>query len=619
MRYKTHLLFTKEELPDIRKKFTSGWYLEAYQELIRRADNLLNNDSPALDLIAPNHGYGTSARQLECKTTILGAAGHLSGNTAYLRRGVEIYLNTIRNFHIADFVKFNGHLCAGDAGRAHALAFDFLCEEMTEEEINFAIGEMTEVAKWLYEYPSAWSRPHKGVWSCNHNTVHYGGLGMIALILGGHEDWLERAVFQTRKYFEYATDSTGLLTEGLPYGSYGLLGAIPFCEAYRRATGTDLVDEYPKNRLIPNQLMAQTLPTKKKIVSYNDNSDTIPNLGPMMYLISKYKNGAALYWLQAITNKAEGDGSYGGQQEAHLGSGATLALTLLFSDPSIQAVPPEQAGIPLTRLFDSGRLFARESWSDPNSSLLFFTSGWDTHRGHNHCDQNSFAFFAHGEEFLIDPPMIPTPTESHNAVLVNGEGQGVASHGEIVAFEDRVDSVFVSGDATEAYDWSKMCVGYARRNLLYVKGKIPYLVIFDDIQTENDKENEYAFMMHTTTKNRIEIMDNTVLITGSNTGATCRLCWLNPESVMLGISDLEGKGAYRYNADNKYKDFYKEAYAKTTALSPKFVTLVTAAPAGSNHPEAVIRRAGTQFQIDICFDDAHTDRIVLDDYNIRKE
>ena len=92
-----------------------------------------------------------------------------------MRRGVEIYLNTIRNFHIADFVKFNGHLWAGDAGRAHALAFDFLCEEMTEEEINFAIGEMTEVAKWLYEYPSAGSRPHKGVWSCNHNTVHYGG------------------------------------------------------------------------------------------------------------------------------------------------------------------------------------------------------------------------------------------------------------------------------------------------------------------------------------------------------------------------------------------------------------------------------------------------------------
>lgn len=616
MQTTTKLLFTREDLPAIRTRYQEGWYKEAYEELIYRADILLNNDSPALDLIAPGHGYGTSARQLEFKTTTLAMAGFLSGNEAYLRRGAEVYMNTITQFHLDDFNRFNGHLCVGDAGRAEALAYDLLCEYLTDEQRKYALNELDQIGGWLYGFQSAWGRPHYGVQSCNHNTVHFGGLGLCALILGDRQDWLDKAVFQVRAFFKHATDATGFMTEGISYGCYGLLGAIPFCEAYRRATGVDLVAENSKNALIPNQLFAQTLPTQNKMVALNDNSDLLPNMCGMMYLITKFRNGAALWWLQHITGK-DGDGNYGGGERGKMGSGTTLAFVLLFSDPTLTPVSPGEAGIPVTQRFESGRLFARESWTDKNKSLFFFTSGWDHHRGHNHCDQNSFAFFAQGEEFLIDPGTIPTLTECHNAVIINGEGQACASHGEILEMEDRGRSVFVAGDATEAYDWSKNIVGYARRNILYVKGDIPYLVIFDDIQTENDKSNDYAFMAHTGLDNELQIGDNEIVITGSRTGATCRLKFVNPGQVETGITDLSGREVYRYVANHKYADIYQEAYARATALSPEFVTVITAAPAGMSHPKIRAEGDARGMQLSITFADGHSDTIALDQYNIR--
>jgi hypothetical protein len=247
--------------------------------------------------------------------------------------------------------------------------------------------------------------------------------------------------------------------------------------------------------------------------------------------------------------------------------------------------------------------------------MFFFTSGFDHHRGHNHADQNSFAFFAHGEEFLIDPPLIPKATECHNTVIIDGIGQTMPSRGEIVKFEDRGDSFFVSGDATEAYEWLSLLVGYARRNVLYVKGEVPYLVTFDDIQTEDDKEKTYSYMVHTGLDNVMEIKQDDIWIVGKS-GATCRVRICSPKELKLSISDLSGKTVFRYVSQHKLADYYQEAKVDTVAKNPKFIAVITAAKDNA-HPEVDIEHSKDRSIVTLTFRSGRIDKILVTKEDIK--
>ena len=147
-----------------------------------------------------------------------------------------------------------------------------------------------------------------------------------------------------------------------------------------------------KNAKIPNQLLAQTLPSQKRIVSFNDNLAEIPNLCGIMYFISKYKDSTALYWLQRISGK-DGNGRYGstGRED---GRWNVASVHTSLGDPSITPISPDEANYSTTTVTESGRVFVRESWEDKDKACSF-TSGFDHHRGHNH-----------GPKFLAFLPMV---------------------------------------------------------------------------------------------------------------------------------------------------------------------------------------------------------------------
>lgn len=99
-----------------------------------------------------------------------------------------------------------------------------------------------------------------------------------------------------------------------------------------------------------------------------------------------------------------------------------------------------------------------------NVSLYFKSSPFGSY-SHSHADQNSLVVTACGQPLLIDSgyyPWYASPhdmawtrqTRAHNAVLVNGKGQGVcnrAAGGRVIAFTHGADFDYTAGDATAAY------------------------------------------------------------------------------------------------------------------------------------------------------------------------
>lgn len=120
---------------------------------------------------------------------------------------------------------------------------------------------------------------------------------------------------------------------------------------------------------------------------------------------------------------------------------------------------------------------------------------------HSHGDQNAFCLSAFGEDLAIQSGHYVAfnssmhrdwrrQTRSKNAVLINGKGQfaendkprALAASGRILAAEERDDHIFVSGDATAAYQSLSPEVTLAQRDVYFVRDE--YFVIVDTVDAD---------------------------------------------------------------------------------------------------------------------------------------
>lgn len=136
--------------------------------------------------------------------------------------------------------------------------------------------------------------------------------------------------------------------------------------------------------------------------------------------------------------------------------------------------------------------------------LLFKASPFGT-QSHGHNPHNSFQLNAYGEALLTTCVYRDLhgsrfhyqwahSTVAHNAVLVNGQGQTPhtpAPHGRLLAFASRPEADYVAGDATPAYGNR---VRRAQRHVALVKGPVPWVVVFDDLEAV--QPSTFQFMLH---------------------------------------------------------------------------------------------------------------------------
>lgn len=575
------LYLNENSVQEIQKKIDAQpWLKKAYEEMIRYCDEeLLNLPDDYLE-----ERHGASARKIGAKSAALYTAYLLTGKESYLTKAIRVY-EVALDYDLDFYYSLNKHLSMGDATLCMAITYDFLYDHLDEVQREKAEKLTWELANWLHTDDCAWGLPHSMVSSCNHNCVHYGALGVAGMVFD-NEEWLAHGKERVDAFLEHCMDKTGYITEGLGYAGYGLHTGILFCEAYKKYTGVQLLD-------IPNTMnlfMAHCLPELGKTLRIGDDRNGGSMLAPM-YLMSRYKNAAGLY---LVNQFEEHRGDYFSTRSDDMMSSFVYPFLFLFANETLDLKTPIEANLPLTNIFECGRVMTRSAWEDPMAYYLAITSGENHHYGHNHADKGCFSIHALGEEFYIDPGKETREGRGHNIMQINGVDQRFGdSRAEMLKVEDTKDSLYVVCDTMEAYDYNAdALLAISRRNFFYVKGETPFLVIRDDMQTEKTIEVEsfFEFMMHTAPGNDIIVKDNYMEITGKNHKNTCRTSFVYPEHVDVKISD-EVRNFYNYGKEICATNCFKEAIASCTSYNPFLTTVITFAKAGE--PQPVIITTGS--------------------------
>ena len=157
---------------------------------------------------------------------------------------------------------------------------------------------------------------------------------------------------------------------------------------------------------------------------------------------------------------------------------------------------------------------------------------------HSHGDQNAFCLSAFGEDLAIQSGHYVAfnssmhqnwrrQTHSKNAILINGNGQyagkdkarALAASGRIIAAEEREDHIFISGDATAAYQTLTPEVTLAQRDVYFVRDE--YFVIVDTVDAEQPVTVDW--LLHANAP--LELGSNTFRYAGKRAGFYGKVLW----------------------------------------------------------------------------------------------
>ena len=522
------LLFSYEDVAGIRQNAKTSHTAYTFTKMEEYADTLLAGG------ITAHKNEATGGRKLQSYLTNLTMTGYIKQDMRYIDRAIDIMIASAEEYTVDEYFAMNGGLSLGDAAQAYAVGYDWLYPFMTEEEKQTVETLLDELGAYIYGMSSSsYTYPATAT---NHSSVTYGGLGLVGLVRN-NTDWIARATEVIIAYYQISSDKTGFYNEGTDYMMYGALGAVTYSAALQRASGTDLIEQYSYMEESMDMLLYYFLPDGDSVLPIGDSEGTLSPMGSWVYLISKYKDDVSLWQYLEMTGE-NGTQLYGLAENE--GAGASAAYILIWADTSLEAKTPVESDTAVVKEFEWGYNVYRNGWIDDMDTLISFVSGKTTHRGHNQRDENSFAFYAKGEDFAIDPGYSPSETLSHNALLVDGVGQAVPGnqydiYGEIIKSEKLADNIYyVEGDATNTYPDRVSVASYIRR-MLVCTGDIPYIIVIDDIDKANDVKSNYSWLLQTSKTNKLIVEGDSAKIIGSNKGSVMDVQFPFEESVLINI------------------------------------------------------------------------------------
>lgn len=526
-----YMVYSKEEIPTLRKKTESGLSKKALARMIETANSYLTRSGKLYLGLHPAIG-----RMFQSRIAYLTLVGELTGEEKYLDHAVSMVAEAVDTATLDMYPRFNGALSAGDFAHAYALAYDFLYDRMTEEQRVKLRKAMEGIGEWIFtnsKVIDTWGseEPRRQAW--NWNVITHGAMGLLALSLGGHEDWLTLAIERMLGYCRYAVDSTGAGMEGLHYIGFALNTLTPFDLAVNRLTGLEMMDSFPAMQAFPYWSMNMTAPAGGEHVAIGQGSD-IGNYSTPYYVINRYGQRDALWgWLNTY-NLLDEDGEFGTEYE---GNGWSLPAIILFEDQSLIPEMPTPETNPLIKTYAKGIVTARDTW-DRNGSLATFTCGYGYAGCWNHPDDNSFTFYAKGESFVIDLGAGRKSSKEHNVISVDGVGMDFEGGATMVIGIMEQNSIleggelYLRGNNTSSYT-NLAGLEKSIRHLIYCGGKTPFVIACD--LAIKDGEHTYETNFYTKAKNTAELSEDGKIgiITGGNGGATCCMIPYSPNGITL--------------------------------------------------------------------------------------
>ena len=512
-----YMLFSEEDIPSLRKKTDSGVSKKAFSRMRSTADVYLSKSGVLTPSLHPAIG-----RYFQSRFAYLSLTGVITGDGKYSDKATSMAVEAIESGNMDMYYKFNNALSVGDFAHAYALAYDLLYDRFTEEQRAALRRTMEELGEWIYTNSpiiNTWGSPEPRRQAWNWNVIAHGALGLVALSLGDHEDWLALAIERLLGYCRYAVDSTGAAMEGLHYVGFALNTLTPFDLAVNRLVGVELMDSFPAMQSLPYWSMHMTIPTGGGQAAIGQGNE-IGNASATYYIINRYKQADALHgWLN--TYNLLGDGEFSPEYE---GNGWSIPAIILFEDQSLTPELPD-GNQPLVRSFAKGIVTARDGW-EKDSSMATFTCGYGYAGCWNHPDDTSFTFYANGESFVIDLGANKKASAEHNVILVDGEGMDYIAGATMVIGKTEQNSIieggelYLRGNNTDSYVKLAQLENNVR-HMIYCGGNTPFVIIYDVAKKKGN--HTYSVNFYTQADNEIVIPDggSYAKIVGKNTGNHC--------------------------------------------------------------------------------------------------
>jgi hypothetical protein len=554
-----YLFFTPAEVPALLAKARTAPAREAWEGIIRRADQLLATTPPRPGELPSERGWGWQ-RRYSGSAQLLAFVYALTGRKEYAERArpeMEMALS------IADWTE-SGRVGEADLISAEisfelACAYDWIYDALSGperarlREVLLRVGLepiFTASAKNVW-----WASWYRGNWG----AVIHGQAGVAALAILADEpraaDWV-RVARQKIWHYTRAIDRDGGWGEGVSYGSYAWSRAARFMAAWAHFThGQDNLFTAPRLKLLPSFFTHMLLPDASGFVPFANcwGGVEFPS-EELVRLAAEFRDGRAMW----IARRMAWQGIFG----------------FLWVDNRLAPVPPD--GLPTTRLFpDLNWAVLRSRWTDPQATFFAFKGGemdWD----HQHHDHNSFYLYAFGRPLLIDlnyPHQIwGCRTEAHNTIMVNGKEQrgqvnvagGRQPREYRCAVGDLVDTPWYTrlvGDASAGYEPSD--VKSFLREALYLRhtgDDTPpdYFLLFDDLVATAPAQLDW--LLHT--YGNLSVQGS--VITATQDAAAADVTLLAPT-------------AFRYEIASKS---FQEAGVERPFATAKAVTFVKVRPTG---------------------------------------
>lgn len=524
-----YMLYSEQDIPTLRKKTEGGVSAKAFARMVSTANSYMSKSGILSPSLHPAIG-----RFFQSRFAYLCLTGAITGDEKYLSKAAAMAVEAVESGNLEMYVKFNNALSVGDFGHAYALAYDLLYDRFTEEQRAALRHTMEELGEWIYTNSpklNTWGseEPRRQAW--NWNVITHGALGLIALSLGDHEDWLALSIERMLGYCRYAVDSTGAAMEGLHYVGFALNTLTPLDLAINRLVGVELMDSFPAMQALPYWSMNMTAPFGGEQAAIGQGS-FIGNYSATFYIINRYKQADALWgWLN--TNGLFDGGEFSAEYE---GNGWSIPALILFEDQTIIPTKPDE-NYPLVQSYAKGIVTARDSWENC-ASMATFNCGYGYAGCWNHPDDTTFTFYAKGEAFVIDLGANKKTSQEHNVILVDGEGMDYIAGATMVIGKTEQSStldggeLYLRGNNTDSY--TKIAkLESSVRHFVYCGGETPFIIACDF--AEKAGEHTYSVNFYTKADNTVELSEDGkyAKIIGERQGEVCYMIPYSPNGVSL--------------------------------------------------------------------------------------
>jgi hypothetical protein len=520
-----YLFFALEDLPAIRERSKQPPASEFRHFLQRTCVKQVDSANPE-KLSGPGRVPTYQDRELSELMIFLAFEGLLSGDRKCTDAAKKLLLG-FSGWKTLGSPAFS--MSQGGVLREAAIAYDFLYNDLTEDERKKAEAFLAMGAAFLYEGGQAgdkhWSGRNQRLG--NWRPQMYSGIGLTGMALWTtHPEakkWTQAASEIMKDVLDYDFDPDGGAYEAYVRYFLGVTchALLPTLEALRRVTGEDL---FTRNNSVLYRATPFTacmlFPTRDGVPAIGDTDDGLYPVGiSLIKAAAEFDDGLAAWYLNAILQ--EGPKVYWGDNEGIWGT--------LWARPVPPENPETSKRLSLAKAYDAnldekvkfgtGHVFLRTGFTRKDD-LQFVCQAGEAGGFHGHADKGGYILNAYEVKFLRDfftggyegSPFFRWhhSGEAHQTVLIDGEGQGAQEIGlrdadyhtqvaRVETLESGAGYDYVRMDTRKAYEHNpkNRPLRKAKRHVVFMRGpeRTGYFVVLDDIQ-KDDRPHEYSHPFH---------------------------------------------------------------------------------------------------------------------------